>query len=66
MLQHCALSSYALNCALLIIELFMGCSGKSGERRAEGARAPRRQTYLSDVWTSQPEQVFTFSLMTYL
>ena len=39
-----------------------------GKRSAEpwkGARpSPKAKTYLGDVWTSQPEQVLMFSLMT--
>ena len=41
-------------------------SGKSSETHAEGARPPGRRTYiLGDLWTSQPEQVLTCSLMKY-
>ena len=43
-------------------------SGKSSERHAEGARPPRRRTYISAMFgllTSQPVQVLTFSLMKY-
>ena len=47
-------------------DLNMNFSGKSSERRSEGARPPRRQNmHLGDFWASQPEQVLTFSLMKY-
>ena len=41
-------------------------SGKSSEKQAEADRPPGRQTYFGDFLTSQPEQVWTFSLVTNL
>ena len=41
-------------------------SGKSSERHAEGGQTTQKANmYLGDFCTSQPEQVLTFSLMTY-
>ena len=53
-------------CATICCIWDMLLSGKSSERQADGGQTTQKANiYLGDFWTSQPEQVVTFSLMTY-
>ena len=49
---------------IIIFIIIISCCGDGSERHAEGGRTTQKaNVYLGDSWTSQPEQVLTFSLV---